>query len=207
MEFSLYKIDGTVSEEKIDINDEIVNTKPNKNAVYLTVKSYMAAQRQGTHSTKNRAEARGGGAKPYRQKGTGRSRAGTNRSPIWRGGGRTFGPLPHEYNVRVNKKVKKTARRSAFIYKLKENKIKFTEIFDLEKPKTKDLATILNALADNNRKIALLIGRESEILNKSGRNIPDFKLLNAQRVSTYTIMDSEILLIQKDAVEIINRIF
>ncbi|RKY89905.1 50S ribosomal protein L4 [candidate division KSB1 bacterium] len=207
MEFSVYKIDGTVSEEKVVIRDDIVNIKPNDSAIYLAVKSYLAAQRQGTSATKNRSLRRGGGAKPYRQKGTGRSRAGTIRSPIWRGGGRVFGPVPHKYNIKVNKKVKKLARRSAFVYKIKENKVKITESFDFEKPRTKDMLNILRNLGGDERKIALLTGKDSENLFKSGRNIPDFQLYNASRISTYNILNSELLLIQKDAVDIINRIF
>jgi len=207
MEFTIFKIDGTESKEKVNINDDIVDVKPNDNAISLAVKSYLAAQRQGTHSTKTRSTARGGGAKPYRQKGTGRSRAGTIRSPIWRGGGRAFGPTPHKYSVKINKKVKKLARRSAFIYKVRGNKIKFTEVFDFEAPKTKDLETILRTLAADEKKIVVLIGRESENLYKSGKNIPDFKMYNANRISTYHIMNSGIILVQKDAVDIINRIF
>src|SRR6056297_1295205 len=137
MELSVFNIAGDDTGKKVDLSDSIFMVEPNDHAIYLDVKQFMANKRQGTHSTKERNEITGSTRKIKRQKGTGTARSGDIKSPIFRGGGRVFGPRPRDYSFKLNKKVKKLARRSALSYKMKENELKVVEDFDFEQPKTK----------------------------------------------------------------------
>lgn len=207
MELSIYKTDGSVSGDKIKLNDDIFNIEPKDHSIHRTVIAYLAARRQGTHLARNRSQITGSGAKPYRQKGTGRARAGTVKSNIWRGGGKSFGPQPHEYNVGVNRKEKKLARRSALSYKAKEENIIVIEDFDVENQQTKFVNNVLRALNvnDNTRKI-LVIKEHSPMLWRSCRNIKNLTLRPAAQLCTYDIMRQEKIVIQKSAAELMNEV-
>ncbi len=206
MTFDIYKKDGKVSGEKIELADNIFSIEPNDHAIYLSVKAHLANKRQGTHKSKERSEVRGGGKKPWKQKGRGGARAGTSRSPLWVGGGRIFGPRPRNYRQDISKKVKKLARRSAFSYKVKDSQLVIVEDFSFEKPKTKDFAELINALNVESKKILLLTGDYNQAIYKSGRNIPTVNILEAKKASTYDILNNQVLILQKSAVEVINKI-
>jgi large subunit ribosomal protein L4 len=200
MKIDIYKIDGKTSGEKIELADDVFGIKPNAHAIYLAVKAYLANQRQGTHKTKERSEVRGGGRKPWRQKGRGVARVGTIRSPIWIGGGTTFGPRPRDYTQRLPKKVKQLARKSALSSKAKEKQLLVVEDFTFEQPKTKEFVSVLNALDLNDKKILLLTGKTEINVYKSGRNIPKVSVMEASKASTYNILNSQLLVLQKSAV-------
>ena len=205
MTLDIYKIDGTLSGEKLNLADDIFGIEPNDHAIYLSVKSFLANQRQGTSKAKERGEVSGGGKKPWKQKGRGGARAGTTRSPLWVGGGTIFGPRPRNYREDISKKIKKLARKSALSYKLKDNQIILVEDFNIEKPKTKEFESILKALKVSGKKILLLTNGTIESIYKSGRNISKVKILEAENVSTYDILNNQILILQKSAVETISK--
>lgn len=207
MELLVYKKDGSKGEETIAVNSNILDKKPNDSAIYFSVLSYLANQRQGTHSTKVRSMVRGGGRKPFKQKGTGRARAGTIRSPLWRGGGRVFGPHPRDYSIEIPKKIKKMARISAVVYKLKEGGIIVIEDFDFDVPKTKSFFSILKSLNIDNNKTLFVTEKISENLLKSCRNIQKITVRQIDSLSSYDIIHCEKFLIQKSAFEKLNKIF
>ncbi|OGU46873.1 MAG: 50S ribosomal protein L4 [Ignavibacteria bacterium GWB2_36_8] len=207
MKLDIYKIDGKSSGKKIDVSKDIFGIEPNDHAIYLAVKTYLANQRQGTHKTKERGEVRGGGKKPWKQKGRGGARAGTSRSPLWVGGGRIFGPRPKDYRQAIPKKVKSLARKSAFSYKLKDEQVIVVEDFNFKESKTKEFANILKALNVSGKKVLLLTNGNQENIYKSGRNIPKVKILEANKVSAYDILNNQVLILQKSAVDVINESF
>jgi large subunit ribosomal protein L4 len=207
MTFEIYKIDGSVSGDKIDLADSVFGIKPNDHAIYLSVKAFLANKRQGTHKAKERSDVRGGGAKPFRQKGRGAARAGTIRSPLWVGGGTIFGPRPRSYRQDLPKKVKRLARKSAFSYKVKDEQLMVVEDFSFEKPKTKDLTALLNALNTEGKKVLILTGSSDSTIYRSGRNLPKVRVLEAEKASTYDILDNQVLILQKSAVKAISKSF
>jgi large subunit ribosomal protein L4 len=207
MNLDIYKIDGSVTGEKIELADDIFGIQPNDHAIYLSVKSYLANQRQGTHKSKERGEVSGGGKKPWKQKGRGGARAGTTRSPLWVGGGTIFGPRPRDYREDIPKKVKKLARRSALSYKVKDEQLIVVEDFNFENPKTKEFAKILNALKVGGKKVLLLTKENMETIYQSGRNIAKVRVLEAAKASTYDILNNQVLVLQKGAVETITNSF
>ena len=206
MTFDIYNRDGKISKEKIELADNIFGIEPNDHAIYLSVKAHLANKRQGTHKSKERSEIRGGGKKPWKQKGRGGSRAGTSRSPLWVGGGRIFGPRPRNYRQDLPKKVKMLARRSAFSYKVKDSQLMIVEDFSFEKPQTKDFVEMINALKIDNKKVLLLTGDYNPVVYKSGRNVPKVNILEAKKASTYDILNNQVLILQKSAVDVINNI-
>lgn len=207
MTLDIYKIDGKPTGKKIELADDIYGIEPNDHAIYLFVKSYLANQRQGTHKTKERAEVRGGGRKPWRQKGRGTARVGTTRSPIWIGGGRTFGPRPRSYRQNLPRKVKRLARKSALSYKAKNEQLMIVEDFAYEAPSTKEFISVLNALNTEDKKVLLLTGKNEKNVYKSGRNIPKVKVMEADKASTYEILNNQLLILQESAVEAIDKSF
>ncbi|GBD87145.1 50S ribosomal protein L4 [bacterium BMS3Abin03] len=207
MKFDIYKTDGSVSGEQIDLSEDIFGIEPNDHVIYLVVKAFLANQRQGTHKAKERAEVRGGGRKPWRQKGRGTARAGTIRSPLWVGGGRIFGPRPRDYRQKLPKKVKRLARKSALSYKVKDEQLKIIEDFSFEKPKTREFVKLLQALNADNKRVLLLTGSTDKVVYKSGKNIPKLKVLEANKASAYDILNNQVLIIQKSAVEVIVNTF
>ena len=207
MTLDVLKIDGSKSGDKIDLSDSIFAIEPNDHAIYLSVKAFLANQRQGTSKTKERAEVRGGGKKPWKQKGRGGARAGTSRSPLWVGGGTIFGPRPRDYRQDLPKKVRRLARKSAFSYKVKDEQLLVVEDFNIEQPKTKEFSNILSALKVSGKKILLLTEVNNPNVYKSGRNIPKVKILEASKASTYDLLNNQILILQKSAVKEIEKTF
>lgn len=207
MTLDVFKIDGKTASQKIELADNIFSIEPNDHAIYLSVKAYLANQRQGTHKTKERSEVRGGGKKPWKQKGRGGARAGTSRSPLWVGGGTIFGPRPRDYRQDLPKKVKRLARKSALSYKAKDSQLIVVEDFSLESPRTKDFITMLESLKIAGKKVLLLTTNFNENVFKSGRNIPKVKVLEANKASTYDILNNQVLVIQMGAVKVIEDTF
>ena len=207
MKLDIFKIDGTASGEQLELSDDIFGVEPNDHAIYLAVKAFLANQRQGTSKSKERGEVRGGGKKPWKQKGRGGARAGTSRSPLWVGGGTIFGPRPRDYRQDLTKKLKRLARKSALSYKVKDNQLLIVEDFELENTKTKDFSKILSDLKIRGKKVLVLTGKYDETIYKAGRNIPKVNILEAANASTYDILNNQVLVLQKSAVESIKKTF
>ena len=205
MKLEVYKQDGTKSGETVELSKDIFEIEPNDHVLYLAVKAYLANQRQGTHKAKERSEVHGGGKKPWKQKGRGGARAGTTRSPLWVGGGSIFGPKPHSYRQKLNKKVLSLARKSALSYKAKANQIMVVEDFNFDGPKTKDFASLLNALKVKGKRTLLLTNGTQENVYKSGRNITKVNVLEANKASAYDLLNNQVLLVQKSAVNLLEN--
>ena len=202
MELQVLDTKGKKS-SKIKVDDSVFGVQPNKDAVYRAVLSEMANSRQGTHSSKSRGMVRGGGKKPWKQKGRGVARAGTNRSPIWRGGGTVFGPEPHKYEYNLPKKIKRLARKSVLSQKIKDGKLLVINDFDIKKIKTKKICQLLQKLKIDG-KILFLSSEIDDNLFLSLRNIPNIALLKAISASTYDLIDSNFILIDKKGLELLN---
>ena len=188
----------------IKVDEAIFGLTPNKDAVHRSVLSEMANSRQGTHSTKSRGMVRGGGKKPWKQKGRGVARAGTNRSPIWRGGGTVFGPEPHKYEYNLPKKIKRLARKSVLSQKIKDEQLIVIDDFNVKKIKTKKICMLLKKLKIDG-KVLFLSSDIDENLFLSLRNIPNIALLKAINASTYDLIDSDFILIDKKGLESLNE--
>ncbi|NTV93311.1 MAG: 50S ribosomal protein L4 [Chlorobiaceae bacterium] len=199
MELKVLNTSGTETGEVVTLNEEIFGVEVSEHAMYLDVKSILANRRQGTHKAKTRAQVRGGGRKPYRQKGTGNARQGSTRSPLMIGGGTIFGPQPRSYDQKVNKKVKLLARRSALSAKAKAGKILVIEDFRLDAIKTKPVAEILKNLGLEQKKTLMLTPEYDMIIARSGKNIPVLNIMTADKISTYDILNSNAILFQKTA--------
>lgn len=206
MKLEVYKQDGTKSGETVELSKDIFEIEPNDHVLYLAVKAFLANQRQGTHKSKERSEVRGGGKKPWNQKGRGGARAGTSRSPIWVGGGTIFGPKPHSYRQKLNKKVLSLARKSALSYKAKSNQIMVVEDFNFDGPKTKEFVSMLNALKVKGKRTLLLTNGTLENVYKSGRNVTKVNILEANKASAYDLLNNQVLLLQKSAVGLLENI-
>lgn len=207
MEVGIYRKDGTLTDEKVTLSSEIFEITPNDQAIYQAVNTYLANQRQGTHKTKTYGEVSGSGKKLWKQKHTGRARIGAVRSPLWKGGGTIFGPIPRDYSNELPKRIKQLARKSALSYKAKDGAIKVVEDFTLETPKTKGIVEILKALELSGKKTLMLVPGTNNALWKSGRNIPSFNVLEASKASTYEILNNQVLLIQRSAVVALEKSF
>ena len=207
MTLEILKIDGKPSGKKVNLDNEIFGIQPNDHAIYLSVKAFLANQRQGTHKAKERSEVSGGGKKPWRQKGRGTARAGTTRSPLWIGGGTIFGPRPRDYRQKLPRKVRQLARKSALSYKVKDEQLIVVEDFSFDKPKTKDFISMMDALKLSGKKILLLTGKNETNLYKSGRNIKKVSVMEADKASTYDILNNQILVLQHTAVKAISKAF
>jgi large subunit ribosomal protein L4 len=207
MKLEVLKTDGTKSGENVELSKDIFEIEPNDHVLYLAVKAYLANQRQGTHKVKEKNEVRGGGKKPWRQKGRGGARAGSTRSPLWVGGGSIFGPKPRDYREKLNKKVVSLARKSALSYKAKANQIIVVEDFNFESPKTKEFSKILNALQLKGKKTLLLTNGTLENVYKSGRNIERINILEANKASAYELLNNQVLVMQKSAVNLLESTF
>ena len=207
MELEVYKKDGTKSGEKVKLSADIFGIEPNEHAIYRAVRVYLDNQRQGTSRVKTRAEVRGGGKKPFKQKHTGMARQGSSRSPVMTGGGSIFGPKPRDYSSKLPASLRRLARKSALSFKAKEGQIKIVEDFTFEAPKTKEMNTVLKALDLVSSKTLLLMPKADQNVVKSGRNIPRLEILEADKASTYHLVNNQVLLIQKSAVEVLQNTF
>lgn len=206
MKVAIYKSSGKDSGKKIDLADEIYAIEPNDHAIYLDVKQFLAHQRQGTHKTKERAEISGSTRKIKRQKGTGTARAGSIKSPLFRGGGRIFGPRPKDHGFKLNKKLKATARKSALSYKAKEDGIKVLEDFNFEAPKTKDYLKMLTSLKLQDKKTLLVLPQSDKNIVLSSRNLPQAKVTTVDSLHTYDLLHADNLLISESSVEKIESL-
>ncbi|MFW6319186.1 MAG: 50S ribosomal protein L4 [Bacillota bacterium] len=184
----------------IEIQDSIFGIEPNQQALYEVVKAQRAAMRQGTHSTKSRGLVRGGGRKPWRQKGTGRARQGTIRAPQWVGGGVVFGPTPRSYIVKVNKKVRRLALKSALSSKVAEKQFFILDALNVDSPKTKEVVQVLNNLSLSG-KVMIVLDKPNETVLLAARNIPGVTVRTAEQASVYELMNSHTLLATQDAVK------
>jgi len=201
---ALYNINGQQVGD-VELKDEVFGIKPNKHVLHQAVVLQLASQRLGTASTKTRAEVRGGGRKPWRQKGTGRARHGSTRSPIWTGGGITFGPKPRKYGFSMPKKVRRLALKSALSSKVLAGEIVVVDELTMEQPKTKEMVKILDNLKADNK--ALVVTAEiNENVEKSARNIPGVKPISASGLNVYDILKCGKLVITKDAVAKVEEV-
>lgn len=204
-ELSLYNIEGSQVGE-VELNEGIFNVEVNEHVVHEAVTAQLAAKRSGTASTKTRSEVRGGGRKPWRQKGTGRARHGSIRSPIWVGGGTTFGPKPKDYSKDIPKKVKKLAVKSALTSKVNKDELIIVDKMEFDIPKTKQMVEVLEALNVKDQKVLIMTAQKDENVYKSARNIPGVKVLVASAVNVYDILDNEKLIATKDAIEKVEEV-
>lgn len=207
MKADLFKLDGSKEPKTIELPPHIFAVEPNEHAVYLDVKAIMSNARQGNAATKNRSAVRGGGKKPWRQKGRGVARAGTIRSPIWRGGGTIFGPQPHEFHLKVNKKVKSLARKSVYSAKLKDENLAVVEDLQVPEAKTREFVSLLQKWEIESKKITLLLGDKKEDVIRSSRNVPNVRVRLVKDASTYDLLDNELLLLEQSAVEKLGEVF
>ena len=197
MELKVYKLDGSESGQTVNLPDEVFQIEPNQHLIYQSVRTYQSNQRQGTHKTKGRSEVRGGGKKPFKQKGTGNARRGTSRSPLMVGGGNIFGPIPHTYKLKLPKKAARLARKSALSFKAKENEIMIIEDFTFDSPKTKDLSSILKSLKIEDKKTLLLVSEKNDNVYKSGRNLERLNVMISDKAATYDLLNNKLILLQK----------
>ena len=194
MKIAIFNIEGKETAKKVDLKDSIFGIEPNDHAIYLDVKHYMANTRQGTHKSKERAEITGSTRKIKRQKGTGTARAGSIKNPLFRGGGRVFGPKPKDYNFKLNKKVKLLARKSALTYKAKSNSIMVLEDFTLEAPKTKEFIGLRKNLKVDGKKSLLVLEKYDRNISLASRNIQESKIVLVNNLNTYDIMNAGTLI-------------
>lgn len=191
----------------VELPDDVFGRDVRGDILHEAVRNYRANQRQGTACTKTRGEVRGGGKKPWRQKGTGRARAGTNTSPIWRKGGTAFGPKPRSYSYKVNRKFKQLAVKTAFSAKLADENVIVLESLALNAPKTKEMAHVLSSLEIDKMSVLILVAEKDEILMRAARNIPRVQVQRVQDVNVYDLLSHEKLLITKAAVERIKEVY
>ncbi|MBL6603642.1 MAG: 50S ribosomal protein L4 [Bacteroidetes bacterium] len=201
MELKIHNIKGKETDKKINLNKDIFGIEPNDHAIYLDVKQYLANNRKGLHKSKERAEITGSTRKIKKQKGTGTARAGSIKNPLFRGGGTIFGPRPRSYDQKINKKVKKLARKSALAYKAKNNEILILEDFKLSNPKTSDYLKIIKAFGLESKKTLLVISEINNNIYLSSRNIKNSKVIINSELNTYEITDANNILILESAVE------
>jgi large subunit ribosomal protein L4 len=200
MELAILKQTGEDTGRKITLSEDIFAIEPNDHAIYLDVKQYLANRRQGTHKSKERAEISGSTRKIKKQKGTGSARAGSIKSPIFRGGGRVFGPKPRDYSFKLNKKLKQVARKSALSYKAKENGLVILEDLVFDAPKTKDYINLLSKLSLSDKKTILVVGENNPNVYLSSRNVQKAKVRVFSDLNTYELLDADSLVLCEGAV-------
>ena len=201
MELAIHNIKGKDTGRKAKLSNNIFAVEPNDHAIYLDVKQYLANNRKGLHKSKERAEIKGSTRKIKKQKGTGTARAGSIKNPLFRGGGRVFGPRPRSYDQKINKKVKKLARKSALSYKAKNKAIMIIEDFDFSKPKTKDYFSILKAFDLDGKKTLMVLNGGNKNVYLSSRNLKNSKVVLNSELNTYEITDASNVLILESAVD------
>lgn len=205
MQVDVLNSKGQKTGRSIELPDEIFAIEPNDHCIYLAVKQYLAAKRQGTHSTKTRAEVHGSSKKLHRQKGTGGSRKGNIRNPLYKGGGTVNGPKPHDYDFKLNRKVKDLAKMSALAHKAKDSKIVVVEDFKLDMPKTKDFLSSLKSLKGTNRKSLVILPEYDTNVYLSSRNLTDNKTIILSDMNTYDLMNSNVLIFTESAAKMFQE--
>lgn len=199
MELAVLKHNGEETGRKISLSDDIFGIEPNDHAIYLDVKQYLANQRQGTHKSKERAEIAGSTRKIKKQKGTGGARAGSIKSPLFRGGGRVFGPRPRDYSFKLNKKLKQLARKSAIAYKVKDNSLTILENVSFDAPKTKNFISLLADLSLTGKKTLFVLPENNKNVYLSSRNLPKTKVVTVDDVNTYQVLNADTLILCEGA--------
>ncbi len=206
MKLPVFTREGKEGDEKAELNDAVFAIEPNETVVYEDVRRYMANKRQGTVKTKERGEVRGGGRKAYRQKGTGMARRGSIRSPLLKGGGTAFGPQPRKHSVRMTKKMRRLARKSALSIKADEGAIKITDDFTFQEPKTRKIVEILDALSIEKDKKVMVLTEETDLnVHKSARNMPKVNVFEANKPNTYQILNADVIVIQQSALDVLQE--
>ncbi len=206
MEIEVYNVQGEKTGKQVTLNDEIFAIEPNHHAIYMAVKQYLANRRQGTHSTKEKSAVSGSTRKIKKQKGTGTARAGSIKSPLFRGGGTVFGPHPRNYSFRLNKKLKRLASKSALSAKIKDGELIVLEDFTFEERKTKNFANLLNKLELKDTKSTFILPEISENVYYSSRNIPNTKVRRADTINTYELLDNKKLVLSEGSINIIEQL-
>lgn len=206
MEIAVISHKGEDTGRKITLSDEIFAIETNDHAIYLDVKQYLANQRQGTHKSKERNEIAGSTKKIKKQKGTGGARAGSIKSPIFRGGGRVFGPRPRDYSFKLNKKLKQLARKSALTYKAKDNSVMILENVSFDKPSTKGYIALLNGLSLSGEKTLLVLPEQNKNVYLSSRNVPKAKVVTVNDVNTYELLHADKLVLCEDSVSMLETL-
>ena len=204
MELAVLNTQGQETGRKVVLSDAVFGVEANDHAIYLDVKQYLADQRQGTHKAKQRNEVAGSTRKLKRQKGTGGARCGSIKSPLFPGGGRIFGPVPRDYSFKLNKKLKRLARRSALTYKAQAGAISVIENLQMEAPKTKQVVALTEALKVANKKVLLVLPEGNANLQLSCRNIPSVKPILAENINTYEVMNANVLVMVEGAENVLN---
>lgn len=205
MQLDILNTKGEKTGRTISLPDEIFGAEPNDHVIYLAVKQYQAAQRQGTHKVKTRAEVKGASRKLHKQKGTGGARKGNLRNPLYKGGGTIFGPKPHRYEVRLNRKVKDLAKIGALSYKAKDNSIMILEDLKMDAPKTSAFAGVLDSLKIAGKKTLFVMPEFDNNVYMSMRNIPTVNGKPLSDMNTYDILDASVLVMTESAAKIINE--
>jgi len=206
MDIAVVKYSGESTGRKISLDNEVFGIEPNDHAIWLDVKSYLANQRQGTHKSKQRNEISGSSKKLKKQKGTGGARAGNIKNPQYKGGGRVFGPQPRDYSFKLNKKVKDLARKSALAYKAKDNMIAVVEDFNFAVPKTKQYLAMLKSLSLDGKKTLLVLPEANSSIVLSGRNVQNAKIVTADQINTYDVMNAEQLILVESSLSKIDNL-
>jgi|TARA_R110001583_G_scaffold15005_5_gene62219 large subunit ribosomal protein L4 len=207
MELTILNTAGEDTGRKIELQDSVFGIEPNEHAIYLDVKQFLANQRQGTHKSKERADISGSTAKIKKQKGTGTARAGSIKSPLFRGGGRCFGPRPRNYSFKLNKKLKQLARKSALSVKAKNNGLVVVEDFNFEAVKTKLFIDLQNNLKVADKKVLLVLNEENKNIYLSSRNLKNIKVVRVSDLATYDIMKASTLLFVESSVKGLDEMF
>ena len=207
MEIKVLNKEGKATAKKVSLSKEIFAIEPNDHAIYLDVKQYLANQRQGTHQSRERADIAGSTRKIKKQKGTGTARAGSIKNPLFRGGGRVFGPRPKSYSFKLNKKLKVLARKSALTYKAKEDSILVLDDLSFKTPKTKDFVSVLKNLKIDGDKSLFVTSEKDQNTFLSSRNVKNAKVITADKLNTYDILYSHKLIISENAFDQIEKLF
>ena len=207
MKLEIVNIEGAGTGKKIDLPKDIFGIEPNDHAIYLAVKQFLANQRQGTHKAKPRNEVAGSTRKLKKQKGTGTARAGDIKNPIFRGGGRVFGPEPRDYSFKLNKKLKNLAKKSALSYKAKDSNIVVIEDINFDEPKTKNMVNMLKNLGFENNKVLVIVPDSNSNLYLSTRNIPSAMVSKADKLNTYDIMNAQKIVLAEGSIKFIQESF
>ena len=207
MKLAVYNITGKETSKKVDLSKGVFGVEPNDHAIYLDVKQYLAAQRTGTHKTKGRSEVKGSRRKIRKQKGSGAARVGDIKNPLFRGGGRVFGPEPRSYDFKVNKKVKRLARKSALSHKAKDMSIIVLEDFTFEKPNTKSYSDFLSNFDLLDNKTVLVLAQANKNIFLSSRNLKKARVVLASELNTYEVMNANKLMIMESSINEIEKFF